>query len=312
MRNTFLPFDPRILDPGDITAFDVFLGANVTPYAPAGRVWTTAALEEIFMSGVANELTHLSRQSREVNIFRVKKQVLSVIVGKPTMASVGELLTQKLSALRDDCTVTTELRAVVESAVEFSIDALTQDITSVHMMDELRQYDDYTHNHNARVGAYSVALALQMGIRDRELLRGIGIGGTMHDLGKMKVPLSILNKPGSLTPEEFDIIKGHPSAGAQSIERHYGPNSVVHDIISKHHEKLDGSGYPLRLHASEIPQHVRIATLADIYDALTTTRSYHDPRKSFDALQFIHQKMGEQVDANVLRHLVLLHAPKTR
>jgi putative two-component system response regulator len=130
----------------------------------------------------------------------------------------------------------------------------------------------YTKGHSDRVTAYALALADHVGVTDsdREILRR---GGTLHDIGKISIPDQILDKPGKLTAEEFDIIKQHPLQGVKMVE----PLQSLRDtlpIIRWHHERPDGRGYPDGLEGDAIPPLVRIISVADVYDALASDRPY--------------------------------------
>ena len=132
--------------------------------------------------------------------------------------------------------------------------------------------DSYTHGHCERVGEYGRALAAALGLGE-EQQTAIRLGAYLHDVGKVRVPHEVLNKPGRLTPEEFEIIKQHPVWGVELLAGIEFPWDIK-PIIRWHHEKYDGSGYPDRLRGDEIPLSAQIICAADVYDALTTTRSY--------------------------------------
>lgn len=134
--------------------------------------------------------------------------------------------------------------------------------------------DPYTEGHTERVASYALALARRMGLgeKDHTALRKSAI---LHDVGKIGVPDFILNKPGPLTPEEFDHVRCHPLQGVSIIEPLHSVRDAL-PAIRWHHERLDGSGYPDGLSGDEIPIVVRIMTIADVYDALTTERPYHE------------------------------------
>lgn len=134
--------------------------------------------------------------------------------------------------------------------------------------------DTYTLGHADRVSRFAVALGKVLK-RPQEELEILDKGGVLHDIGKMAIPDSILLKPGSLTKEEFDIMKTHPVVGCTICERLRSAKDAL-PLIRHHHEKLNGTGYPDRLKSNEIPLLVRIVNIVDIYDALTTRRSYKD------------------------------------
>jgi putative nucleotidyltransferase with HDIG domain len=132
--------------------------------------------------------------------------------------------------------------------------------------------DSYTHGHCERVAGYAVAIAEGLGLSNVELTT-IRLGAYLHDVGKVKIPHEILNKPGRLTDEEFEIIKHHPEWGVELLASIEFPWDIK-PIIRWHHEKYDGSGYPDRLAGEDIPLAAQIICIVDVYDALTTTRSY--------------------------------------
>jgi putative nucleotidyltransferase with HDIG domain len=132
--------------------------------------------------------------------------------------------------------------------------------------------DSYTFGHCERVAEYAVAVAARLGLSDIEQTT-IRLGAYLHDLGKVKVPHEVLNKPGRLTPEEFEIMRLHPVHGVEMLQEIDFPWDIK-PIIRWHHEKRDGTGYPDRLRGDEIPISAQIIGIVDVFDALTTTRSY--------------------------------------
>jgi putative nucleotidyltransferase with HDIG domain len=143
--------------------------------------------------------------------------------------------------------------------------------------------DAYTHGHCERVASYAVSVARELGL-DEGVQSTIRFGAYLHDLGKVKVPHEILNKPGRLTPEEFAVIKKHPEWGVELIGGIELPWDVK-PIILWHHEKYDGSGYPHGLRGEEIPLPAQIICVVDVYDALSTTRSYRGAYQKEEALR---------------------------
>ncbi len=142
--------------------------------------------------------------------------------------------------------------------------------------------DSYTYGHCERVATYSVAVAEQLG-SDESQLTAIRLGAYLHDVGKVRVPHEILNKPGRLTEQEFEVIKLHPEWGIELLATIEFPWDIK-PIIRSHHEKYDGSGYPDRLRGDEIPVTAQIVCIADVYDALTTTRSYRGAMSRDEAI----------------------------
>ena len=140
--------------------------------------------------------------------------------------------------------------------------------------------DSYTFGHCERVATYAVDVAAALGL-DPHQRTTVRVGAYLHDVGKIRVAHEILNKPGRLTPEEFDVIKMHPIWGIELLDAVEFPWDIK-PIIRWHHEKHDGTGYPDRLRGDEIPLNAQIIGIVDVYDALTTTRSYR-PALSHEA-----------------------------
>jgi putative nucleotidyltransferase with HDIG domain len=166
--------------------------------------------------------------------------------------------------------------------------------TKVHRLEEtyfavvrewgqsIESSDSYTFGHCERVAGLALALARELGL-DEEQRTAIRIGAYLHDLGKVRVPHEILNKPAALTPAEFRVIQMHPIWGLELLATVDFPWDIK-PIIRWHHEKYDGSGYPDRLRGDEIPLNAQIICIVDVYDALTTTRSYRGAMSQAQAL----------------------------
>ncbi len=158
--------------------------------------------------------------------------------------------------------------------------------------------DQYTHQHILRVQRYSVAIAKQMGLTGNDL-EGVNTGALLHDIGKLGVPEYVLLKPGRLTDAEFDKIKKHPEIGAAILEPVEFPWPVL-PVVRHHHEKWDGTGYPDRLAGEDIPLTARIMAVADVYDALTSNRSYRNAWTHERACEVITKDAGTHFDPVVV------------
>lgn len=166
----------------------------------------------------------------------------------------------------------------------------------------LEARDPYTSGHSLRVRLYALMLAEALGL-DRQQRRCLGLAAKLHDLGKIALPETILNKPGKLTPDEMEIVRGHPVIG----ERILAPvlrNAEVLRTIRGHHERLDGSGYPDALVGDRIPVLARVLAVADCYDALTSARSYRKPLPFEAAFDLLNDQAGSQYDPHFVRVFV--------
>ena len=159
--------------------------------------------------------------------------------------------------------------------------------------------DQYTHQHILRVQRYAVATAKQMGMAGDDL-EGLTTGALLHDIGKLGVPEYVLLKPGRLTDEEFNKIKQHPEIGAAILDPVTFPWPVL-PVVKHHHEKWDGTGYPDGLAGEDIPLTARILAVGDVYDALTSNRSYRNAWSHERALALLQEKSGIHFDPTVVR-----------
>lgn len=137
----------------------------------------------------------------------------------------------------------------------------------------LKTADEYTYMHSVAVCALMIALATQLQLPPAQV-REAGVAGLLHDIGKMAIPDAILNKPGQLTDAEFTTVRNHPVAGSRLLQGS-GVSAAVVDVCLHHHEKMDGTGYPDGLHGEEISLLARMGAICDVYDAVTSDRSYH-------------------------------------
>jgi putative nucleotidyltransferase with HDIG domain len=160
---------------------------------------------------------------------------------------------------------------------------------------ELKEFDQYTTTHAMNVSVLSMALGEYLGVGPT-MTRALGFAGLLHDLGKVKIPLEILNKPGRLTPEERQVIEGHPVEGARMLLAGKAPMEHAAVVAYEHHLMLDGGGYP-RLHYPRAAQYPsRIVHVCDVFDALRTKRPYRDAWESARVLDYITERAGAEFD----------------
>jgi putative nucleotidyltransferase with HDIG domain len=166
--------------------------------------------------------------------------------------------------------------------------------------------DQITHGHIRRVQTYAVALAKAMGVTDEKLIRAVEAAALLHDMGKLAVPEYILNKPGPLTPAEFEKMKLHASVGADILSAIDFPYPVV-PIVRHHHESWNGTGYPDGLAGAAIPIGARILSVVDCFDALTSDRPYRPRLPDRDAIRILLDRRGTMYDPLVVDTFIHLH-----
>lgn len=164
----------------------------------------------------------------------------------------------------------------------------------------IRDIDNYTFLHCVDVCIYSVITAKAMDL-DAETIHEVGLAAILHDIGKCKIPLSILNKPGTLTQDEYEIMKRHAIEGMDIINRLPGVPSRIGRIVCQHHEKWDGSGYPQGLKSNDIDLIARIISIADVYDALTANRVYRKRFMPHVAAEYLMAQSDTQFDSHIVK-----------
>lgn len=156
---------------------------------------------------------------------------------------------------------------------------------SIDLLD-LRSFDEYTYRHSVNVAVYSVAIAKYMHLSDEELEQ-VALAGVCHDLGKRKIPTEIINKPGSLTDEEFNEIKNHPKYSYDLLQSNHEISPVVRQAVLCHHENENGSGYPTGKTGKDLNLLTKILHAADVYDALISRRPYKTPYTPLEAFEYL-------------------------
>lgn len=198
-------------------------------------------------------------------------------------------------------------KAISSTAADALVDEISNSVMrnpgALISLARLKTADDYTYLHSVAVSALMVALARQLGL-DAATTRELGKAGLLHDLGKAKTPIEILNKPGKLTDEEFAVIKRHPEQGHQILVAGAASGEIPLDVVLHHHEKMDGAGYPRRYKGDEISLYARMGAVCDVYDAITSNRPYKDGWDPADAIRKMAEWCGGHFDSRVFQAFV--------
>jgi putative nucleotidyltransferase with HDIG domain len=161
----------------------------------------------------------------------------------------------------------------VEKIVEKIADSIFQNKDALISLGRIKHKDEYTYMHSLSVCALMISFAEHLNL-DYKTIKAVGIGGLLHDIGKVKVPIEILNKNGALSEEEFNIIKEHVKDGCSILERCTSIDDISMYVAAHHHERLNGTGYPDSLAGDEISIFGQMSAVADVYDALSSDRCY--------------------------------------
>ncbi|TFB24270.1 HD-GYP domain-containing protein [Filobacillus milosensis] len=181
----------------------------------------------------------------------------------------------------------------IQGTVGEIIDVVNGHEEIISIMSDIFMFDDYLYNHSVNVTVYTLVLAKELGFTNRQT-EEIGIGSMLHDIGKMKVPKNIINKPGKLTNIEFEVVKEHTTYGYETLKqfKHLPPNVAY--CAYQHHERLDGSGYPLGLREPNIHEYAKIMAVSDVFDAVTSNRVYRNAFLPHEGLEILYSGSDSQ------------------
>ena len=187
----------------------------------------------------------------------------------------------------------------VKPVVDSFVHIILHDAKAVESLLKITAHDFYTHTHSINVSIYTLSLGSFLGIEGDDL-KTLGMAAVLHDIGKSKVDYEIINKNGKLTEIEFEKMKKHPAEG-HAIALKLGINDErILSGIRHHHEKMEGGGYPDGIKEDQISQFARIIGVCDVFDALSTKRSYKDPMSSFESLRLMKQQMQGHLDMKMV------------
>jgi len=220
----------------------------------------------------------------------------SLIVGKGIDIPFTESQEQILKALADQVGVAMKSLRFIEEKENLYLGILQA------LSKTIDAKSRWTGGHSSRVSLYSEKIALKSGLEE-EFVEDLKISAALHDIGKIGVPELLLDKPGRLTSEEFQIIKSHPESGASIIESIPGYGRFIKGVLF-HHEHWDGSGYPFGLSGDSIPLMARILTAADIYDAIISDRPYRSGMGHKEALTVLNYEKGRKLDPDIAEILI--------
>ncbi|MBS1257308.1 MAG: hypothetical protein MAG551_00350 [Candidatus Scalindua arabica] len=257
----------------------------------------------------------------------VRKNINRLFVGNEDQQKYSEYLESNLPAILSDekvkpaekakivyGTATTMLNDVFTEPVHKNIvrsqtfaynliDYILREGKAADNLLKITSHDYYTYTHSVNVATIGSLFAKSMGLNEKDM-KSFCTGMLLHDLGKTKISSRILNKNGPLTDDEFKKIKMHPEAGAEILRESGSGFNDEYLVILQHHENCDGSGYPHGLKKEEIHYVSRLVHIIDIYDALTTRRSYSPPKKPYDSLKLITSEMYNSVDKEMLKSFI--------
>lgn len=269
-------------------------GADVFVAQP-GRVegYLARLVASVRRTGAISVLGHGRVRTLCGPLKRIDSSVDVVLVRRP--ASIGEFTSGDLLLMESILTFTGQI--IGNSELHERLSRMSLEATRA-LVAAIDKKDHYTRGHSERVGFLARLTGAEMGLTPDEL-HVLEWSGMLHDVGKIGVPEEILNKPGRLTPEEFAIIKKHPEMGFEILQPLSSFQSVL-DGVLYHHENVDGSGYPRGLSGAQTPLVARIIHVVDVFDALTSQRSYREAYTAKEALGILRNEAGTKLDADTV------------
>ena len=261
--------------------------------------------EDIFKEHtlILNKNSKLSKKDiQKLEIFNIKK--IKIIISTEDKKKYGKkLFKETLSKTKEIFEEVIHNETVdigkVEDIIEKIIDEVLNEDSFFDILGELKSEDEYTYMHSVETSVYSVVTGKKLNLSDKELKK-LGVGSLLHDIGKTRVPRNVLQKNGKLTDKEFEEIKKHPLYGIEILIKSGIIDRDIIDIVSQHHEKINGSGYPNGIQGDKINKLSKIVAVSDIYDALTTDRVYRQKLKSYEVIEYLYCLVNDDLDIDIV------------
>ena len=272
--------------------------------------WTDIAVSYIFLGHFYVKSGNVSRAENYLNQLKSlpDESLTSYIKGETLIleASIMQVKGEHFRALENSVGAfeSLTLYSTTSPHLKDFVNNLFESISSVfsQLIRELRLKDDYTALHTLRVLKICYEFGKELDLEKIDLFN-LSIGAMLHDYGKVDIPFDTLNKPSSLTEEEFTEIKRHPVYGERYLRDLNFPKAV-RDIVRHHHERIDGNGYPDGLKGNEIHMLVQIVAVADVFDALTTDRPYRKAITKARALKYLEEKGDQLISKGLLTRFI--------
>ncbi len=297
--------------PADTVAeFELYVASperKLVLYRCANIRFTQEDIDRITEMGVRH-LYIPSEQAHAYNLYVERN--LSRIVSDSSLPpnALSEIVYTSAKTLVKDIFAEPRAKNILErssSLVDGTVTMMFRESRAFHHLLSVMSFDYYTYTHSVNVMVFSSALAQRLGYSQQDITI-YGQGALLHDIGKSLIDPAIVNSRSKLTPEQWAEMRKHPLYGYDLLVEQGVTHEGVLDVMRHHHEKLTGTGYPDGLKGDAIHPWVRICTIADIFDALTTRRSYKTAMDSFPGLKLMHDEMLDELDPEFFRAFVQL------
>ena len=314
---TFVPVDLDGLLVDTVLDFNLFLPAGrgrLLFFRSPNLEFTVAHRNRLIDNNVRTVYIRAQERSRYNQYL---EQHLPAVIANPAIAprKKADLLYTVSTNVVRDCLGDPRSEAIVprtRRVAESTIDFVLRSDRSVSQLATLMATDYYTYTHSINVSVFSVALAHRVGV-SREDLAEFATGALLHDVGKAEIPPELLTKSGPLSNEEMQVMQQHVRIGERLLVTHQRLSAFAMLPVKKHHEKIDGTGYPRGLEKDQLHLFGRISAIADWLDAMTTNRSYQRVMKPYDALLLMRNQLRGKYDQALLDEFIrMLKAPDAK
>ena len=270
-----------------------------------------AAMETIIgqmkNDGIEHVYLNVHHEISDYDLNRIIEKVYSdgsEMISKEKAATVIKGVGHMFQSIRVEDITPEIINTVSNMSVELTEDLL-KNPNVAFSLGKVKEADEYTFVHSFNVAVLTGYLADKVRPGDRDYVQSVVMGGLLHDMGKARIPLEILNKPGPLSSEEFAEMKKHPNMGMLMAINAGVRDPVIISVIGGHHEKWSGKGYPKGIKGNDIPECARVSAVADVFDALTAKRVYKSSMSSRNAITLILKDSGSHFDIKISRELLV-------
>jgi len=303
----------RVLRNNSVVMFDVFVKAvdGFKRVAQKSSTVTSSLIENLINS--KQEMIYTPSEQKEAVLGYVESNLNEIIYDREiSQDQKSEVIYTTATDIAEELfsnPINTEAIQRTRGIIKPMLDSILSDNTTIDSLIAVSSYDYYTYTHSVDVSIYALGLGRELGLLP-STLNLLGEAGILHDVGKSQIDINIVNKPGRLGAEEFEQMKQHPGFSYQVLMQHGVKNPAIISGVRDHHEKLNGKGYPRGLKDGEISKFARIIAIADIFNALTTRRSYKPALTTFEALKIMKHDMAGELDEEMLKRFIYMMSGK--
>jgi len=261
--------------------------------------WVVVEDEAERLASVLDQIPHLKQRTTEpLQETRTLEQEL------PRAADTWSRTQQFVEKVIRDIEQHNDLElASARPLIRSCVDSVKANASAMFWMARIKHRDAYTAEHCLRVAIFTVAFARFLGLPEDDL-EVAGMCGLLHDIGKLRVPDEILNKPGPLSPREYEVMREHTTLGHELLKQDPSLDPIISDVTLHHHERIDGRGYPQQLPEWQISRFARLISIVDAYDAMTSDRCYRDGMSPADAVRILYKNRAQQFDADMVEAFI--------